>query len=158
MHPQRFSNVRSGLLIVLLALGLGFAQAHSDALRNGSDVAWGPGPAHLPPGAEAAVLGGDPTKAAPVTLRLKFPAGYEIPPHWHPTQENVTVLSGAFHVGMGERFDRANGSVLSVGGFIALPAEENHYAWVEEETVVQVHLTGPFAITYVNPEDDPRHD
>jgi len=31
----------------------------------------------------------------------------------------------------------------------------NHYAWTDGETVVQVHGQGPFAITYVNPADDP---
>jgi hypothetical protein len=84
-----------------------------------------------------------------------MPAGYTIKPHWHPTDENVTVLSGTFSLGMGEKFDKATMKDLPAGGFALLPAEMRHYAVAKTAAVVQVHGQGPFALTYVNPADDP---
>jgi hypothetical protein len=72
----------------------------------GSEV-WGPAPAILPAGAQLAVLEGDPTKAGSYSMRLRMPDGYRIPPHFHPSDEHVTVVSGTFQVGMGDRFDAA---------------------------------------------------
>lgn len=118
-------------------------------------VTWGPAPPVLPSGAQAAVLAGDPSKEGPFTIRLSAPDGYRVPPHFHPTAENVTVISGVFHVGTGDTFDTAKGDKLAAGGFVSLPAGMHHYAWMEGPTVVQVHGTGPFALTYVNPADDP---
>jgi hypothetical protein len=148
-----------GFLLLLIAIFLGgLGQAQSDhAPMNASDIVWGPAPDFFPAGAEFALLDGNPVEAGLITLRLKFPAGYEVPAHWHPTVENVTVLSGTFYVGMGDTLDKANSMALEAGGFAAVPAEHNHFAWTEEETIVQVHLMGPFAITYVNPKDDPRN-
>jgi mannose-6-phosphate isomerase-like protein (cupin superfamily) len=157
---NRFIKKSQGLLIVLTAIFLGgFSQAQSDhAPMNASDIVWGPAPDFFPAGAEFALLNGNPAEAGLITLRLKFPAGYEVPAHWHPTVENVTVLSGTFYVGMGDTLDKTNSMALEVGGFAAVPANHNHFAWTEEETIVQVHLMGPFAITYVNPADDPRNE
>jgi anti-sigma factor ChrR (cupin superfamily) len=103
-----------------------------------------------------AVVSGDPGQAAPFVLRLKAPAGYKIPPHWHPTDEHVTVLSGSFAVGMGEKFDPTAMKTLPAGGFARMPAEMRHFAMAKTATTVQVHGTGPFALNYVNPADDPR--
>lgn len=119
-------------------------------------VKWGPAPPVLPPGAQAAVLLGDPSKDGPFTIRLSAPDGYKVPPHFHPTTENVTVISGIFHVGTGDKLDTTKGDKLTAGGFVSLPAGMHHYAWMEGPTVVQVHGTGPFALTYVNPADDPQ--
>ncbi|WP_309572071.1 cupin domain-containing protein, partial [Deinococcus sp.] len=117
---------------------------------------WSAAPPFLPPGAQMVVLDGDPGKDVRVTLRLKFPAGYRLPAHWHPTQEDVTVVSGSLHVGMGDVLDPKVGTLLKAGGFVALPARMNHFVWTDEETVVQVHLQGPFEITYADPTTDPR--
>ena len=120
------------------------------------DIEWGPAPAVLPPGAEAAVLFGDPTKEGLFALRVKFPAGYAIPPHTHPVDEVVTVVSGSFQLGMGETADKGAATTLPAGSFIALPPEMAHFAYADEETVVQITTVGPWGLTYVNPEDDPR--
>ena len=104
-----------------------------------------------------AVLSGDPTKKGLFTVRMQAPAGYKIPPHSHPTAENITVISGTFKVGTGDKFDEAAGKALEVGGFVLLPAGMNHYAWTTGETIIQVHGKGPFQIKYVNSEDDPRN-
>lgn len=117
---------------------------------------WGPVPPSLPPGAQAAVLFGDPFKSGPFVLRLKLPAGYTVPPHRHSMDEPITVLSGRFLVGAGEKLDRASAQVLQPTGFVYLPAGMTHYAIADGEAVVQINGMGPFDIVYVNPADDPR--
>ena len=122
-----------------------------------SDVKWGPGPASLPPGAQMAVLDGDPAKAGmPFVIRAKLPDGYKVAPHWHPTDENVVVLSGTFVVGTGDKFDEKAVTSLPTGSFVRMPKLMHHSAMAKGETVIQVHGVGPFAVTYVNPKDDPR--
>jgi hypothetical protein len=121
-----------------------------------SEIEWRPASPMLPPGAQAAVLAGDPKQAGPFTIRLKLPDGYKVPPHWHPADKHVTVISGAFGIAMGEQFDVAKGKELGVGGFMVMPTGVRHFAWVKGETVIQVHGIGPWAINYVNPADDPR--
>ena len=122
---------------------------------NADGGKWGPGPPNIPRGAQIAVLSGDPSKDGPYVLRLKMPANYKIAAHYHPTTEYVTVISGAFHIGMGDKLDQNKGIELHAGGFAEAPAHMNHYAWSSEETVVQIHGQGPATLTYVNPADDP---
>ena len=118
---------------------------------------WGPAPPALPPGAQAAVVSGDPGKEAPYVVRLKLPKGYTVAPHTHPIDENVTVLSGTFHIAMGDKIDKTKGESVKAGGFFTAAKGMQHYAWAETPAVIQVHGIGPFAITYVNPADDPRN-
>lgn len=119
-------------------------------------VAWKPGPPTLPAGAEFAVLHGNPAEEGQFVLRLKFPANYRIPPHMHPKEEHVTVISGAFSIGTGEEFNRESLSVLEPGSFVRIPVGMAHFAWTDRETVVQLNSIGPFGVTYVNPKEDPR--
>jgi hypothetical protein len=108
-------------------------------------------------GAEMAVISGDPGKeGSPFVLRIKQPDGMKIPPHWHPVDENLTVLKGTILIGMGETFDAAKLEELSVGAFIVLPKIKPHFATTKGETIVQLHGVGPFQVTFVNPNDDPR--
>lgn len=111
----------------------------------------------LPAGAKLAVIEGPMNQPTPFTVRLKFPAGYRIPPHTHPAVERVTVLSGTFHMGMGEKFDARRGQSMQAGGIALMQPGTPHFAWTgEAETVVQLHGTGPWGITYLNADDDPR--
>jgi quercetin dioxygenase-like cupin family protein len=142
------------LLVAALAIA---AESGKPAIYTPKQVAWGAGPPFLPAGVKFAVLEGDPTQAGDYTIRLSMPDGYKIPAHSHPTVENVTVVSGEFHAGMGDKLDRSKAMTLPAGSFASLPAQMNHFAWAKGRTVVQVHGTGPFAITYVNPADDPRN-
>lgn len=119
-------------------------------------VEWQEGPESLPPGAHVSLLEGHPTEKGPLTLRLRFPAGYEIPPHTHPQIEHVTVLSGTFHIGNGTEFDKSASTEVSAGGYVVIPIEHAHYAWVSEDTEVQLHSNGPWGISYVSSDDDPR--
>lgn len=118
-------------------------------------LAWGPAPAVFPAGAKMAVLQGDPSKTALFTVRLDMPDGYRFPPHFHPTDEYVTVISGTFLVGMGDSVDVAHATALPAGGFVPVGANMHHYAIARGHTIVQVHAMGPFALTYVNPKDAP---
>jgi quercetin dioxygenase-like cupin family protein len=119
------------------------------------DVAWGPAPSVLPAGAEIAVLQGDPSKAAVFTLRLRFPNGYRIAPHTHPTTENVTIINGTFLAGMGTRFTEADLKPYGQNAFASIPANHPHYAMARGVTVVQVHGMGPFQLTYVDSAGKP---
>ena len=122
---------------------------------NASALKWGPAPAIFPKGAQLAVVSGDPFKDGLYVVRLKMPAGYKIPAHNHPTSEFVTVLSGTFNIGMGDKLDASKGIALRAGGFGEAPAKMNHFAWTSGGSTVQVHGQGPFAMTYVNPAVDP---
>jgi quercetin dioxygenase-like cupin family protein len=120
------------------------------------DVKWGPAPASIPAGAEAAVLYGDPSKEGLFALRLKLPEGYHIPPHMHPKPEIVTVISGTFRLGTGETADHDKAQPLPAGSFFAFAPGMAHYAFADDATVIQLNSTGPWGLTYVNPADDPR--
>ena len=120
------------------------------------DVKWSPGPASIPKGAETAVLYGDPSKEGPFAMRLKMPSGYKIPPHSHPKPEIVTVISGTFQIGMGDKADPGKLKALPPGSFFAFAPGMNHFAQAEGETVVQLNSVGPWGLTYVNAQDDPR--
>ena len=109
------------------------------------------------PGAKLAVVHGDPAKEGLFVYRIKMPANYKIPPHRHKASENVTVLSGVFFIGTGEKFDQGSAKELPVGGFVSIPPEHAHFAYAgKEETLIQVHGVGPTDLRFVNPEDDPR--
>ncbi|MEO5573536.1 MAG: cupin domain-containing protein, partial [Gammaproteobacteria bacterium] len=92
----------------------------------------------------------------PITFRLKFPADYKLPAHWHPGIEHVTVISGTFNMGTGDKLDPSKTKPLSAGSVAIMQPKTTHFAWTKEETIVQVHGVGPWAINYVNPADDPR--
>ena len=117
---------------------------------------WGPAPAILPAGARLAVLDGDPSKAGPFAMRLAMPAGYRIPPHFHQVDEHVTVISGAFQVGMGDTFDEGKLTTLPPGTFGVIPPSMRHFARADKATVIQLHGMGPWGLTYVNPADQPK--
>lgn len=143
-------------LILLLGTATGAVAEDMKMPVNASQIKWGPAPDFMPKGAQVAVLSGDPSKEGLYVVRLKLPAGYKIAAHNHPTAEMVTVVSGNFHLGMGDKLDQRKGIALTAGGYAEAPAKMNHYAWTTSSTIVQVHGQGPFAVTYVNPADDPR--
>lgn len=109
----------------------------------------------VPPGAKVAVIEGPLNESVPITLRLKFPANYELPAHWHPGIEHVTVISGTFNMGTGDKLDRSKTKPLSAGSVAIMQPRTNHFALTKEDTIVQIHGVGPWAINYVNPADDP---
>jgi len=143
------------LMLVVVALRVEAQQPTAHAVAMPDTLKWvEPG---VLPGARLAVVQGDPSKEGLFAYRLKFPAGYKIPPHLHKASENVTVLSGEFFIGVGEKFDQGAGHELPVGGFVSIPPNHPHFAWAgAQETTVQVHGVGPSDFRFVNPADDPR--
>jgi len=170
--PQKTMKKIALILILPLVLSLAAVAAQkkdaskksteSDAseqhvVLNPADLKWGDAPPGLPPGAKVAVLAGDPNKKGLFTVRLQTPAGYKVPPHTHPTAEHITVISGTFNIGTGDKFDEAAGKEMGAGGYMVMPPGMKHYAWTPAEAIIQVQGMGPFVIKYVNPADDPRN-
>lgn len=143
-------------LLITSTFALPVSAADDHKMMTPGEVKWSPGPASIPKGAEAAVLYGDPSKEGLFVLRLKFPKGYALPPHTHPKPEIVTVISGTFKIGMGDKADKSKAKLLAAGSFFGFPPGMSHFAYTDEETVVQLNSNGPWGLTYVNPKDDPR--
>ncbi|HEY7728911.1 MAG TPA: cupin domain-containing protein [Candidatus Eisenbacteria bacterium] len=134
------------------------AMEHPSHIQLGpSDLQWAPVPPVLPPGAQMTVLRGDPSKEGLFVIRCRFPANYKIMPHWHPTEESFTVLSGQMFLGMGDTFDKGQGNPVPTQGFASLPPLNHHFAWTESETVIELTAYGPFQIYYVHPTDNPAN-
>jgi quercetin dioxygenase-like cupin family protein len=130
------------------------AAAPEHTAMSPDQIKWVDGPPNLPKGAKMAVLYGDPGKAGMFIVRFKMPANYKIMPHTHPTDENVSVVSGAFAIGMGDTMDMKT-KALPVGSFFSMPAKMHHFAFTKKETTVDVSGMGPLTLTYLNPADDP---
>jgi uncharacterized RmlC-like cupin family protein len=149
MKPSFFAVLLS--VSVLAAL-----PAPSTNAFTPDQIQFGAVPPFLPPGAQLAVLEGDPTASSgDYTVRLKMPAGYKIAPHWHPKRENVTVIAGDFKVGMGDAWDNGKMTTFGPGSFAYLDPSMHHYGMAATEATVQVHGISPLQFNYVNPNDDP---
>lgn len=132
------------------------AQGHAGhTMLMPDDLKWTDVPS-LPPGAKLAMVEGPLNEAKPFLFRLKLPANYQIPAHSHPAVERVTVLSGTFNLGMGDKFDKSATKPLPAGAIAIMQPGTTHFAWTDQETVVQLNGTGPWSVNYVNPADDPR--
>lgn len=127
--------------------------AEEPILLNAEDLEWTDAPAALPPGAEVAVLEGDPSAAGTFTMRLRFPADYVLDAHVHASDERVTVLSGALNVSVGDANDPEAVTRLTPGGFMVMPPGTHHVAWTDEETIVQITTEGPWEIEFVEPAE-----
>ena len=140
------------------SLGRLAAQTHH-VIQSPKEAQWGAAPPMLPAGAQIAVLAGDPGKAAPYAVRLKFPANYAIPAHSHPTDEHVVVTSGSVSFGMGDKLAKsADNKTLATGGFALMPAGMNHFAYTgAAEATIVLYGQGPVEFKYVNAADDPRN-
>lgn len=154
--PTLFGSLAATLLLAFVLTSAASAQTPAHVMENLSAAKWGTAPPMLPTGAQIAVLAGDPTKAVPYTIRLKFPANYDIPAHSHPGDENVTVVSGELFMGMGTKLDKKTGLALGVGAYALMPAKANHFAYTKRETIVMLSGLGPVDFNYVDPSDDPR--
>ena len=145
----------NALVVACFASSMAWAQGAGHTMVTPNDLKWADVPS-LPPGAKIAVIEGPLTEAGPITFRLKFPAGYKVPAHWHPAVEHVTVISGTLNMGTGDKLDEAKTMALPTGSMAIMQPKTNHFAWTKDETIVQVHGIGPWGVTYVNPSDDPR--
>jgi uncharacterized RmlC-like cupin family protein len=137
-------------------VGAVWAQHGSHTIVTPSDLKWAD-VASLPPGAKIAVLEGKMNEAGPITARLKFPANYKVPAHFHAGVERVTVLSGTMNFGMGDKLDPKKTTAVGPGGFLTMPPKMSHFVWTQEEAIAQINVIGPWTVTYVDPSDDPRN-
>jgi quercetin dioxygenase-like cupin family protein len=154
--------VFSAAAVLVLAGGGGTAREKEGgdkemAVFKPTDIKWVDAPPALPRGAKVAALEGDSTKEGPFVMRVKMPDGYRIAPHTHPKPERVTVIAGTLYIGMGAKFDETRGKEMPAGSFGTWPAGMKHFGWVKGETILQLHGTGPWSMTYVDPKDDPRN-
>ena len=153
---MRALSITLGALGIVVALvDVPSAFGHDHQMIRPADLKWSDVPS-LPPGAKIAVIEGKMSEAQAFTVRLKFPPNYKLPAHWHPAVERVTVLSGTFHMGTGDKLEPRKAMPLGVGSIAIMQPKTTHFAWTKAETVVQLHGTGPWGITYVNEADDPR--
>ena len=165
-------RIASGVLCATAAIGIATAQdkakpaaaASKDekampahAMANLSDLKWGDAPPSLPKGAKMAVLNGDPGKPGNFVVVAKFPSGYKVAPHWHSTDENVTILSGDLMMGSGDKADEKTAHSMKAGGYAFVPAKSHHWVVAKGETTIQIAAGGPFDINYINASDDPRN-
>jgi quercetin dioxygenase-like cupin family protein len=147
--------MRLALLAACLAMSAASAQHGSHTIVMPKDLKWDD-VASLPPGAKVAVIEGRMNQEGPITARIRLPANYKIPPHYHPGVERVTVLSGTVHIGMGDRFDAGSTTAMEPGTVLLMSPGMHHFAWTKEEAIFQLNVTGPWSVTYLNPADDPR--
>jgi len=135
--------------IVTLALTVNAMAGGATIVLTPDQLKWGPAPG-LPAGWEAAVLAGDPAKKGPYVERVKLPPNAMVPPHSHPDDENITVISGSLGIGEGKVADQSKGKVLATGSFYHLPANTPHFAWAGPEgAVLQIHGIGPSGIKMI---------
>jgi quercetin dioxygenase-like cupin family protein len=156
MKPSQAAFATATFVFFSLAAPAAWTQGHADHIMvTPNDLTWADVPS-LPPGAKIAVIEGPMNEAKPFTVRLKLPANYRIPAHSHPAIEHVTVISGTFNMGTGDKLDPKQTKALPAGSVAIMPPRTNHFAWTKAETIVQLHGVGPWGVTYVNPSDDPR--
>lgn len=127
---------------------------HAHTFAPAKDLKWNDTPAL--PGAKLALIEGPLNEAKPFMLRLKFPANYKIPPHFHSAIEHVTVISGEFFMGVGEKAEEGKGTGLKPGDVAIMQPNTPHFAYTTQATEIQVHGVGPWTLTFVNASDDPR--
>jgi hypothetical protein len=154
---MKTSLVALTLVLAMTCLGAatGFAETGTPTMVTPGDLKWADVPS-LPPGAKLAVIEGPLNEAVPFTMHIKLPANYQIPAHWHPAIEHVTVISGTINMGHGDKLDRSTTKALSGGSVAIMQPKTHHFLWTGQEALIQVHGVGPWAINYVNPADDPR--
>jgi len=161
--PKESSMMRISIGLAIAAMFVAsatIADEHGEKqfrLFPADHIEWKDGPPSLPPGAKIAVLEGDPSKEGPFVFRVKAPDGYRIPPHTHPKTERITVISGTFNIGMGDKFDATKTKPMPAGTYGFWESGMKHFVWIKGETVAQFHGMGPWKIEYVNPADDPRN-
>lgn len=155
MKKIRMARVFVVLLAVVALAGAASSQEKKEGMEahkivHFGDLKW----TGIMKGCDLAAVSGDfNAEGAPFVLRIRCADGTKIPAHWHPTDENVTVLKGTFLVGMGESFDESKLQTMNVGNFVTVPKEMRHFATCKGETIVQVHGAGPFKVNWVNPSE-----
>jgi quercetin dioxygenase-like cupin family protein len=158
MNTSSKATFAKSLIAVILAglASTAMAGGASEGFVNAKDIQWGAAPPMIPKGAKIAVLQGDPGKSGPFVMRLMVPAGYKIPPHWHSQDESLTVISGSFYFGKGDKAETSGAPTITAGAFHYLSGKDHHYLVAKTPSVIQINGNGPFDVTYINAEEDPQ--
>jgi anti-sigma factor ChrR (cupin superfamily) len=155
MKMNRAGSVCAALIgIAVIATGIHSQEKKESAappkIMHFGDLKWTP----IMKGCDLATVAGDPSaEGTPFVVRIRCVDGAKIPAHWHPTDENLTVLKGTFLPGMGDTFDETKLTTMNVGNFVTMPKEMRHFALCKGETIVQIHGAGPFKVNWVNPSE-----
>jgi quercetin dioxygenase-like cupin family protein len=148
--PLRFRAMRTAILATLLAASILNAQIapkpDPPVGLTPEAMIWTDGPPTLPPGSKMAVLEGNPKNDGMFTMRLRIPAGSAIPPHWHPRQERVTILSGAVDLGFGSAANAGKTKRYVAGSFYVNPPRVMHFLFFPEATEMQMTGVGPWEL------------
>lgn len=87
---------------------------------------------------------GDPAQPGPYAFRVRAQAGHRLPPHTHPDERTITVLSGTYWAGVGETFDETALVAYPASTFYVIPAGLPHYSAVlDGEVLFQEAGMGP---------------
>jgi quercetin dioxygenase-like cupin family protein len=152
MKRARFKPI--GLLLLLMLAGVSRAEAQMPSVGPGSP--WVLAPAFYPRGALITLVSGDPNAAAPFEVRLAFPKGYRVSPHFHSATLHIQVLEGSLKAGVGDRMDLKKVQTLSAGDTASVPANAHYYYTAPEVTILSIKTTGPFTLVYVDPTNHPN--
>lgn len=134
------------LSMALIAMATSSFAVNQPIIIKSDAIQWQP--AKDLPGAEVAVIAGNPQKHEPFVARVKLPANFQIPVHTHNINEYDTVISGAIYLGIGSKFDAESTQEINAGNFVMIPAHTSHYSLTKEETVLQISGIGPWGMIY----------
>ena len=97
---------------------------------------------------QVATVAGDPDKPGWLTMRMRIPPNYHLPPHYHPHAEHGTLLAGTYYLRLGEKFEKKDAHVLKSGDLFVIPVYTPHFGWTTEGgTEFQLDLIGPYSVT-----------
>jgi quercetin dioxygenase-like cupin family protein len=155
MHTIRSRGGLAVLVpIVTIASAVSSAPGEETSVRAvvPSQIKWS-AVSGYPSGYARAMLEGEASKAGPFTYRVRLPGGFTFQPHTHAGDEHVTVLQGAWSLGIGGTFDASRLRSFPAGSFVVIPAGTPHFVATESDTIIQVHGIGPIGFRLVGDAD-----
>jgi hypothetical protein len=132
-----------------------FPEGEVQHVVRSADTPWKPCPETLPLGCEMAVLDGSPQVADLFTVRFRVRETFVMPPHWHPKDERVTVISGSVAVAFGADAERQDATEFGSGDYYVNARSAVHQVWIEGPTVIQITGIGPWQAVPVQEASPP---
>jgi hypothetical protein len=97
---------------------------------------------------QSAILYGDPNKAEPYAMLIRWKAGNMSRPHFHPNDRFFMVLSGTWWVGTGSKFDPDATVPMPAGTYVVHYGKGIHFDGAKQGgTVIVLHGMGPATLT-----------
>jgi quercetin dioxygenase-like cupin family protein len=113
------------------------------------NILWRPCPPNMPPGCEIAVLEGNPQGPDLFTVRFRTRENFFMPPHSHPKDERVTVLSGKMAVAFGLNATRESAKEFGPGDYYINARDAVHSVWGDSLSIIQITGIGPWEAKFV---------